>query len=367
MSYGGYTKLRIVLLGDVEVGKTTFRNRFVSNRFQLDYIPTAVDTQIATRRINGNICNLYIYDTSGNEEFRTSRQHAITLGRGFLIFYSVCSRKSFDRVVQFFNELRQCSGKGLQDITSTDSLVPPVIMLGNMNDRNDEREVSVQEARELAKELGCEHMETSAKNGVNITESFLTIASRLKQYPPLDCLGAAPIPFCDGSDWRPLSVVMVPSLRSYVCPAEIPQSTQPMERHVCPTGVSVATDENTTLNTDEIDHDVSDRSTAGRITQSDVCRGEVFALQSTIAALTMQGHRTNTTLNHILALVNNFFDLSIDQFEDLGTRMKLLEDGLCTLGNRIEAIERSLSSTSTTNSYATGETSTASIDHGSAR
>ncbi|KAJ1962392.1 GTP-binding protein [Dipsacomyces acuminosporus] len=90
----------------------------------------------------------------------------------YVIAFSVATRKSFEMA-------RVIHGKIL-DITGTDKI--PMILAGNKIDLQDERQVSKEEAEELAKEFGCPYIETSAKKNEGVEKMFVrSITETYKQ------------------------------------------------------------------------------------------------------------------------------------------------------------------------------------------
>ncbi|GAA5980760.1 hypothetical protein JCM21900_001284 [Sporobolomyces salmonicolor] len=83
-------------------------------------------------------------------------------GEGFLIVYSTTSRASFDRVEKFRHQISRVK----------DSDRVPIVLVGNKIDRVHEREVETLHGRELARRLGCEFVETSAKTREGLEEAY---------------------------------------------------------------------------------------------------------------------------------------------------------------------------------------------------
>lgn len=96
-------------------------------------------------------------------------------GDGFLVVYSTTSRSSFLRIHEFIQQITRVK----------DSDRVPIVLVGNKVDRINEREVDTREGQELAKRLGCEFVETSAKTREGLERAYHT-AVRLSA-PPL-CL-----------------------------------------------------------------------------------------------------------------------------------------------------------------------------------
>lgn len=137
---------------------------------------------------------LEILDTAGQEEYTALRGQWMRDGEGFILVYSITSRASFTRIQKFFNQIQRVKEETMTSSpTIPGSVVPtsfkaaapaapsPVMLVGNKVDRITEREVSIQEGQALAKELGCDFIEASAKNCVNVERAFYDVVRKLRR------------------------------------------------------------------------------------------------------------------------------------------------------------------------------------------
>lgn len=137
---------------------------------------------------------LEVLDTAGQEEYTALRDQWIRDGEGFVLVYSITSRASFSRIQKFYNQIKMVkesansgSPSGASYLGSpihTPSGPPlpvPVMLVGNKSDKAVERAVSAQEGQALAKDLGCEFVEASAKNCINVEKAFYDVVRMLRQ------------------------------------------------------------------------------------------------------------------------------------------------------------------------------------------
>lgn len=143
---------------------------------------------------------LEVLDTAGQEEYTALRDQWIRDGEGFVLVYSITSRASFSRITKFYNQIKMVkessssgSPSGPSYLASPMSaaggggggggppLPVPVMLVGNKSDKAVERAVSAQEGQALAKELGCEFVEASAKNCINVEKAFYDVVRMLRQ------------------------------------------------------------------------------------------------------------------------------------------------------------------------------------------
>ncbi len=138
---------------------------------------------------------LEVLDTAGQEEYTALRDQWIRDGEGFVLVYSITSRSSFTRIRRFHNQIQRVkesssagsptTGGYLSSPVSQSMLTPgtqtPVMLVGNKSDRVTEREVSTQEGVALAKEMGCDFVEASAKNCINVEKAFYEVVRSLRR------------------------------------------------------------------------------------------------------------------------------------------------------------------------------------------
>ena len=102
-----------------------------------------------------------IYDTAGQERYRSISKSTIKITDGFLIVFSVANKKSFELINYWY--------ESIQEVIDIKKKV--LILIGNKIDLPD-REVSNEEALEYAKAKNMKYFETSAKTGFGIKEAF---------------------------------------------------------------------------------------------------------------------------------------------------------------------------------------------------
>ncbi|KAI9227285.1 MAG: small G-protein Ras2 [Piptocephalis tieghemiana] len=154
---------KLVVLGDGGVGKTALTIQLCLNHFTYD--PTIEDSYRKQVVIDDQPCVLEVLDTAGQEEYTALRDQWIRDGEGFLLVYSIAARNTLERVERFRDQIFR--------VKDTDSM--PLMLVGNKCDKVTEREVSREEGMSMAKKLGCEFIESSAKTCVNVERAFYTV------------------------------------------------------------------------------------------------------------------------------------------------------------------------------------------------
>jgi len=162
--------LKVIVLGESGVGKTSLLLRYVSNKFTIATKST-IGTDFLTKQIDvgDKTVTLQIWDTAGQERFQGLGSAFFRGSDGVLFVFDVTRRETFtelERWKQTF--LIQIGQEGNNDF--------PVVIVANKVDRADERQVSNDEMEQWASSQGVPLIETSAKSGQNVEDAFQKIA-----------------------------------------------------------------------------------------------------------------------------------------------------------------------------------------------
>jgi len=171
-------KLKICLIGDVGVGKTSLIRRFVMDVFDDKYIAT-IGTKVTKKEIEvkdpatGKPQNviLLVWDIMGQPSFREVLREAYFYGvEGAIAVCDVTSKESLGELRYWIKAMTSTTGK------------VPIVFLGNKCDLRDETRVSYQELEIFAKKHDSPALLTSAKTGYNVEQSF-SILIEMMLYP----------------------------------------------------------------------------------------------------------------------------------------------------------------------------------------
>ncbi len=156
---------KVILLGDMSVGKTSILLRYVENKFKENIISTiGVDFRDKIIDYGDTKIALKIWDTSGQEKYESLAQHFLRDTDGAFLVFDLTEKSSFEHIK-----------KWLTDINDSNENVK-IIILGNKSDLKDKRVVAEDIAINFAQKHNFKYFETSAKDDTNINEAFKAMA-----------------------------------------------------------------------------------------------------------------------------------------------------------------------------------------------
>lgn len=137
---------------------------------------------------------LEVLDTAGQEEFVALRDQWIRDGEGFVLVYAINSRNSFSRIEKYYTQIqrvKESAAAAAPSYPGAPSVSPmasqactgpsPVMLVANKCDKVTERAVSTQEGMAMAKQLGCQFIEASAKSRINVEKAFYEVVRELRK------------------------------------------------------------------------------------------------------------------------------------------------------------------------------------------
>ena len=161
---------KIIVLGDSGVGKSCLTNRAIRDNFQENFSPT-IGFEFFTFivKIEDKIIKLQIWDTCGQEMYRSLISNFYHNSSLAFIVYSVADKESFKNVEVWYNEIREKSNPDVK-----------IFLVGNKIDLDESREVQKEEGQNFAYVYNFnKFVETSAKSGFNAQNIFIEAAKVL--------------------------------------------------------------------------------------------------------------------------------------------------------------------------------------------
>lgn len=154
--------VKITLLGEAAVGKTSLLYRFVQNTFKDSYKST-LGVNLLKKDLNldnfGEV-SAQIWDLGGQESFRSLRKLYLEGANGALVIYDMTNRKSFKKLDDWLESFKEARGD------------QPLLLIGNKADLKNKIEVEEDEGKKYAEQYKMDFIITSAKTGLNVEDAF---------------------------------------------------------------------------------------------------------------------------------------------------------------------------------------------------
>jgi small GTP-binding protein len=161
---------KIIVIGNSGVGKSCLALKATKNIFEEQFMSTVGFEFFAFNlKINDKIIKLQIWDTCGQEVYRSLISNFYRSSSMAIIVYAIDNQESFDDLDSWVKQLKTHSGPNVK-----------IFIIGNKNDLEDRRVISKEKGEEFVKNNGFhKFMETSAKSGFNAKELFIESAKLL--------------------------------------------------------------------------------------------------------------------------------------------------------------------------------------------
>lgn len=155
--------LKILILGDSNVGKTSLLFSYIDNYCPETHMATiGVEFKEKKLELNGHKINLQIWDTSGQERFRSLTRNYFRDADGILFVYDITTQDTFTNLKDWIKDAEN-NGKF------------EMIIIGNKCDLDYNREVSKDFVEKFCNKKNIKSLETSAKTDINVYLAFETL------------------------------------------------------------------------------------------------------------------------------------------------------------------------------------------------
>ena len=162
--------LKLILVGDGRVGKTSIINKYLYNTFN-ENEPMTINSCFLEKKmiINEKTFKFALWDTAGQEKFNSVTPVYYRDAKGVILVYDITNARSFERVQKWIEEVRSYNKEC------------EIVICGNKVDIKETYEdgVDKDKAKEYVKNKGIEHFYTSAKTGEGLEEVFDYVAKKV--------------------------------------------------------------------------------------------------------------------------------------------------------------------------------------------
>ena len=171
--------VKVVLVGDSGVGKTNIMSKYLKNQFREDSKAT-VGVEFGSKQftVENHQIKAQIWDTAGQERYKAITSAYYKGAKGAFVVYDITRKNTFETVNKWVSDISAAADKKIA-----------LILIGNKNDLEDQRQVTKEMGEEKAKELGLAFMETSACSGENLDKAFQMMINEIYKKYQEDVVG----------------------------------------------------------------------------------------------------------------------------------------------------------------------------------
>ncbi|CAD8114246.1 unnamed protein product [Paramecium primaurelia] len=165
MSEKNPISIKLIVLGDANVGKVDILLSYIKDQISQDFIPKVFENYTITTVVDGKKINLSLWDTAGQETYNRLRILSYGQADVFLIVFSIIDEQSFQNAVT----------KWYQDVEVPELKNVPKIFVGNNKDQrnlSNPSHVQYEAAKSKIDQLQCQYLECSSQTQEGIKEVF---------------------------------------------------------------------------------------------------------------------------------------------------------------------------------------------------
>ena len=160
---------KYIIIGDSAVGKSNLLLKYAHNKFNEEYQATiGVEFGAKNVEINNKIYRIQIWDTAGQENFRSITRAYYKNSVCALVVYDITNKETFENVQTWIEDCKNQSPKTIF-----------LVLIGNKCDLESSRQVTYEEGEELAKRNNMLFFETSALTGKNVEDAFVVSSQEI--------------------------------------------------------------------------------------------------------------------------------------------------------------------------------------------
>ena len=161
-------KLKMIIFGNKYSSKTKLIYQFIKSRIYPNELePQVEDIYNVWIKLEGHDYEIAILDTAGEEDYQNMVDCWIEFGEGFILLFNIDNKESFEYVKNKYNKIIILKKE------------VPILLVGNIMDEKEERQVSFEDAADFAFSKKIEYIEISIQNNFNCEKPFEIIAKEI--------------------------------------------------------------------------------------------------------------------------------------------------------------------------------------------
>ena len=161
--------IKLLVLGDISVGKSSFIYRYIEDKFHVDSMTTTgLDLKTKDLIVNNKKIRIQLWDTAGQEKYKSITQNLILRVQGIIILFDITNKESFNNLSLWIKIIKDQCGHNL-----------PILIAGNKKDLEANRLVKKEEINKFTNNEKIDYIETSCKTGENIKETIYIICKKI--------------------------------------------------------------------------------------------------------------------------------------------------------------------------------------------
>lgn len=160
--------MKLIIIGNQGVGKSSIIDRFINNSYWPNVQPT-LGVSYGTKYLFDRKVKIYIWDISGNERFKQIAENYYRGADGIILVYDTTDYFSFQQIFKWINIIQEHMP------------FKPVLLMGNKIDLSLYRRVSIEDGANLAAEYNFLFTEVSAAHGTNVSAGIMRLITEISQ------------------------------------------------------------------------------------------------------------------------------------------------------------------------------------------
>ena len=161
-------RIKILIVGELGVGKSNFIYRYVEDKFSSTNLSTVgFDSNNKLLNYGNNKITVQLWDSAGQAMYQSITKNLFNRVQGIIILYDITNIKSFECVEDWIKLIEEENKKLIY------------IIVGNKCDLNDLRQIDISEGKKIGQKYGADFFESSAKMNINIIESVNNLVLKI--------------------------------------------------------------------------------------------------------------------------------------------------------------------------------------------